>query len=129
MRKVMNADTFYDVLTAAKIAAEQDDDAESASEIGAALDALQPFAAGYICTALAEADAEPSGLPAPKCEECGNDGSMGSLYETIDAKWDSDLKGWVLEQREDDGGSEIDCLNCDHRTESDGVFPYGAVVR
>jgi hypothetical protein len=59
-----------------------------------------------------------------KCEECGNDGTDGSLYLTIDAKWRDGV--WELEEREDEGGGELDCLNCDHRTEApEGIFPYG----
>ena len=67
----------------------------------------------------------PADRPMPKCEECGND---DNLYETIDARWDKDTLTWHLERREDDGGGELDCLNCDHRGESEGVFPYGTEV-
>ena len=66
--------------------------------------------------------------PGPRCTKCGNDGSQGSLYLTVDAKWDHVRKQWDLEPREDDGGCEIDCLACDARTEDDPettVFPYG----
>jgi hypothetical protein len=66
----------------------------------------------------------------PVCEECGNDGTKGRLYVTIDARWDAERGGWVLERREDDGGDELDCLACDHRTplHEVKVFPYDAFV-
>lgn len=64
---------------------------------------------------------------APKCEACGNDGTQGALYVTVDAKWLPDKKAWVLEARENDGGQELDCLACDHHTPSP-EFPYGAEI-
>ncbi|MES2300868.1 MAG: hypothetical protein V4521_02140 [Pseudomonadota bacterium] len=68
----------------------------------------------------------------PRCEECGNDGTDGALYLTIDAQWDSERKGWEMRERDDEGGRSFDCLNCDHRTEAEGAesfFPYGALLR
>jgi hypothetical protein len=65
-------------------------------------------------------------MPTPKCAKCGNDGTAAGLYLTIDALWDGER--WVLEPREDDGGMELDCLKCDHRTpDEDSAFPYGAL--
>lgn len=59
-----------------------------------------------------------------KCGKCGNDGTAGSLYLTVDAKWNGET--WELEEREDVGGGELDCFECDHRTEApEGIFPYG----
>lgn len=52
---VMNPDSFYDCLTEAMIAARQAEDFEAADEIEAALETLNPFAVGYICTTLADA--------------------------------------------------------------------------
>lgn len=63
-----------------------------------------------------------------KCEKCGNDGTEASLYLTIDAKWDGE--NWTLEEREDAGGAELDCLVCDHRTAApEGIFPYGMKLK
>ena len=67
-----------------------------------------------------------------KCAECGNDGTEGSLYLTIDAKYRNGE--WELEEREDDGGMELDCLECDHRTpfsthEGEVPFPYGMTFK
>jgi hypothetical protein len=67
-----------------------------------------------------------------KCEECGNDGTRSSLFLTIDAKYRDGE--WELEEREDDGGMELDCLECDHRTNfstGDGEvpFPYGMTFK
>lgn len=62
-----------------------------------------------------------------KCAKCGNDGSEGGLYVTIDAQWDKARQVWVLEMREDEGGDELDCITCDHRTPSP-PFPYGSTV-
>lgn len=72
---------------------------------------------------------------APKCAKCGNDGSEAGLYLTIDAKFQPG-KGWELEERTDDGGMQLDCLACDHRTDvDDGTkggpasgFPYGHFI-
>ena len=66
-----------------------------------------------------------------KCEECGNDGTKGSLFLTIDARWSHEAGAWVLERREDIGGEEIDCLECDHRTPAHelDIFPYDMEVR
>lgn len=64
----------------------------------------------------------------PKCGHCGNDGSQGALFVTVDARWNYAEQRWDLEPREDDGGCEIDCLNCDERTSDppeDSAFPYG----
>jgi hypothetical protein len=68
----------------------------------------------------------------PVCAKCGNDGTKASLYLTIDAKWDGEV--WTLEEREDDGGGELDCLACDHRSpfpDDDGEtpFPYGMTFK
>lgn len=52
--RVLNAEEIYDALTAARVAAEQDGDNDSAQEINTALDALNPFAVGYIATELAK---------------------------------------------------------------------------
>lgn len=73
----------------------------------------------------------------PVCAKCGNDGGEGSLYLTIDARWNKSAGAWELEEREDDGGAELDCLNCDHRTpvmgatndEAESFFPYGLHVQ
>ena len=65
-----------------------------------------------------------------KCAKCGNDGTKASLYLTIDAKWNGEA--WILEERDDDGGRELDCLECDHRTdvrEVPEIFPYGMEVK
>ena len=67
-------------------------------------------------------------MSAPICEKCGNDGTKGTLYVTIDARWDHENKCWILDARDDEGGQELDCLNCDHRTEGP-EFPYGATVQ
>lgn len=75
-------------------------------------------------------------MTTPKCAKCGNDGSKAGLYLTIDAKFQPG-KGWELEERTDDGGMELDCLACDHRTPvDDGTeggpvsgFPYGFLPR
>lgn len=67
-----------------------------------------------------------------KCSKCGNDGSAGALFLTIDARRDAAANGWTLEEREDDGGRSLDCLVCDARTPVTGEeaqFPYGQVVR
>lgn len=72
----------------------------------------------------------------PECGSCGNDGTESSLFLTIDAKWHPETKTWELEEREDDGGMELDCLACDERTpvcEGAGdvpepIFPYGFMV-
>lgn len=64
----------------------------------------------------------------PKCAKCGNDGSRGSLYLTIDARWDYENQRWDLEPREDDGGCLIDCLACNALSDDDpdtSTFPYG----
>lgn len=68
----------------------------------------------------------------PICGDCGNDGSKGGLFLTIDAQWRPDLGAWELQAREDDGGAELDCLACDHRTADDpgdSAFPYGLLIR
>jgi hypothetical protein len=67
-----------------------------------------------------------------QCEKCGNTGDKASLYLTIDAKWDGEV--WTLEEREDEGGAELDCLECDHRTPFPGEdgetpFPYGMTLK
>lgn len=77
-------------------------------------------------------------MTGPVCAKCGNDGTKGGLFLTIDARYDPAVKGWVLEQRDDSGGQEIDCLACDHRTpegpqedggpEVESGFPYDMVV-
>lgn len=51
-----------------------------------------------------------------KCEECGNDGLNGGLYLTLDARYEPETQTWTLQRREDLGGDELDCINCDHRT-------------
>lgn len=82
-------------------------------------------------------EAEPAAPAGPVCAKCGNDGGESSLYLTIDAKWDKSAGAWELEEREDDGGGELDCLNCDHRTpvmgavneEAESFFPYGLMLQ
>lgn len=68
----------------------------------------------------------------PICAGCGNDGSQGSLYLTLDALWMPELVAWRLVERDDDGGRSFDCLACDHQTSVNGpeaLFPYGVDVR
>lgn len=71
-------------------------------------------------------------MSAPKCGSCGNDGSDGGLYLTIDARYNPATGMWTLQQREDDGGMEIDCAACDERTGAVGReesgFPYDMEV-
>lgn len=67
-----------------------------------------------------------------RCNHCGNDGTQASLYLTIDARWDGDV--WTLEEREDSGDMELDCLACDRRTPFPGEdgetpFPYGMKLK
>ncbi len=65
----------------------------------------------------------------PICAGCGNDGTQGSLYVTVDAKWIPESNSWELVERVEDGGHEIDCLACDHRTSAEGVaLPYPMTV-
>lgn len=66
-------------------------------------------------------------LAKPVCEECGNDGTKARLYVTIDASYDAKANAWILEEREDEGGGELDCLECDHRTDAP-PFPYEVTV-
>lgn len=78
-------------------------------------------------------------MKTPKCGHCGNDGTEGALYLTIDAQWDAERQAWLLREREDEGGGELDCLACDKRTavrgdrESDpngpSGFPYGVLLQ
>lgn len=52
------------------------------------------------------------------CARCGNDGSKGGLYVAVDAyaMWDQHNQRWVLEYRENDPESYLDCLACGHQT-------------
>jgi hypothetical protein len=69
-----------------------------------------------------------------QCEHCGNDGSRAELYLSIDAAWKPDGAGggaWELQARDDDGGTALDCLECDGQTECDreSLFPYGLMIQ
>jgi|GEM_PF-2540088 len=63
----------------------------------------------------------------PVCPHCGNDGSKSGLYVTVDARWTPDADGWTLQARDDDGGRELDCMECDQRS-PDPAFPYDSIV-
>ncbi len=70
-------------------------------------------------------------MSAPICAKCGNDGTAGGLYVTVDARWDKEARAWILEARDDEGGRALDCLACDHRTPDPDVapwFPYDTTV-
>lgn len=77
-------------------------------------------------------------MTGPACAKCGNDGSAAALYLTVDARYDPAAKGWTLTQRDGEGGQELDCLACDHRSPVDdkdeamkakSFFPYQTTVR
>ncbi len=69
-------------------------------------------------------------MTGPTCAGCGNDGTTGALYLTVDARYIPETKSWRIVEREDDGGMTLDCLACDHRTGVDrgdtplSYFPY-----
>lgn len=67
---------------------------------------------------------------APVCAHCGNTGAIGAgLYLAVDARWDAQQRAWLLQEREDAGGTAWDCLECDQQTPVHGdaaLFPYGA---
>ena len=71
---------------------------------------------------------------APVCAHCGNTGAVGSdggLYLAVDARWNAEARGWLLQEREDTGGGAWDCLACDGLTPVHGpaaLFPYGATL-
>lgn len=54
MTRALNTEEFYDILTEAALDASQAEDQDSADEILAAIDILNPFAVGFIATALLE---------------------------------------------------------------------------
>lgn len=62
-------------------------------------------------------------MTTPVCAACGNDGTKGALYVTVDARWMPELGVWRLVERDDSGGRVLDCLACDHQT-PEPAFPY-----
>lgn len=86
-----------------------------------------------LLAAVERGDSLPQPAPvAIKCAGCGNDGSEGGLFLTIDARRDNAAGVWIMDERDPgDGGGELDCLACDHRTpiySAASRFPYGLQV-